>query len=356
MIRKFLRIYVLKKMNIFDYPFIFRELNKYLTDKDKINLISTNKFLNNKKSYFLFDKYINHEDKLENKWYYNSIMKIKIDKIFKLPERLKCLRVVFKSVNEKDASLFSNMIPRTVEKINLYYLSEHSHFISPSFPIKMKIGELNKNIILNNITELKILELASVFNDLPRYKKLIINDFWNAFLPKIPDSVEHLELSNVGSLFPEIIPNSVKFLKLCIFNGVNLKNAIPNSVKYLTLRCGNINQDVEGCIPSSVTHLNVQNLKDFVVPQNVTHLTFCDARLLETVKMTSVINLTLVIYRNSTKPFIDIPVCVVHLTIFDRSLNIKLNLNNVKFLVISKRYYEFIKDCISEEVKVSYLK
>ena len=39
---------------IFEYPFLIKIFNKILTDEDKINIISINKYLNNKKCKLLY--------------------------------------------------------------------------------------------------------------------------------------------------------------------------------------------------------------------------------------------------------------------------------------------------------------
>ena len=341
-------------MNIFEYPFIFRELNKYLTDKDKLKLISLNKFLNSKRKLFLFKILIKYKDNLENEWYYNSITKLIIIKIVKLPERLKYLEVDFEISTKEDALLFSNMMPRTLQKIYLHQHYENCHFVSPPFSITMCLNNLNENIILNNIKSLKILNLTSEFNDFRKLKCLAIYYAGDFLTQKLPNSIECLVLGNVNSLTPGIIPNSVKKLNISFLRDFELKSIIPNSVSNLKLICATINQNLEGCIPNSVTRLHIGPISNFIVPKNVTHLTSFDANLLKTLTMTSVINLRLTPYSYRNILIIDIPICVVHLTIFDNNQTFKLNLNNVKFLKTTKRYYELIKDCISEDIQISY--
>ena len=346
-------------MNIFEYPFVFRELNKYLTNKDKLKFISLNKFLNSKRKLFLFDKIIKYKDNLENEWYYDSILRLEIFKIVKLPLRLKILMINFKNINKEDALIFSNMIPRTVKRIILNQIDENCYFISPSFPVGIHVDRLNKNIILNNVKrlELSFLENYPLNSELECFRNLkhLSIHFIENFLTKIPNSVQSLNLRDFETLSLGVIPNSVKNLKLQTWKRVNLRGVIPNSVTKLKLYCEN-KKDLEECIPNSVTHLDIITNSNFIVPPNVTHLTYRDLDFLETIKMTSVINLTLIPYFSTTKLLVNIPVCVVHLTIVGSNWKFKFNLNNVKFLKLTKEYYEYIKDCIEKDIKISFIK
>ena len=281
--------------------------------------------------------------------------RLRVDKVIELPEKLKYLEVDFENFTKEDALLFSNMMPRTLEKIYLHESSEDAYFVSPPFSIEIHINTFHKNVILNDYERLEISTLTCEFNDFKRPKFLAIYYVGKFLTQKLPNSIEHLVLNNVTKLSPGIIPNSVKKLKLNVWSNLDLKDVIPNSVTRLMLWCGG-RVNIENCIPNSVTHLDLVCDSKFKVPQSVTHFKYHNVDLLETLEMSSVIYLTLIPYSNSTKTFINIPACVIHLKIHGMNFSFKLKLNNVKFLKLRKGYYEYIKDCISEEVKVSFIK
>ena len=70
---------------IFEYPFLIRILNKLLDNKSKLNLITTNKLIFEKKLKFTIDKLIENPERYQNCWFYDCLTNILIKEKIKLP-------------------------------------------------------------------------------------------------------------------------------------------------------------------------------------------------------------------------------------------------------------------------------
>ena len=298
-------------INIFEYPFIYRELNKYLTDNDKLNLILTNKFINSKRKLFSYRQLVEYKNNLENEWFYDNLAVLCVDKIVKLPQRLKYLVVDYQNFTKDDALQFAKLIPRTVKRITLLHRprDDEGYFATPSFDVGLRVFELSNNISLDNVVELNINFASSDLFHIGRQKKLIISDD-SDFNLKIPDSVEKLILSNVYPI--KQIPNSVKILELIYKYGFNLKNVIPNSVVDLTIRFDTKVEQLQNIIPNSIKKLNIVGISNITIPDSVINLTCYDFDELESFKMISVTRLTIIRYGKPIKNEYKIPDCVVH--------------------------------------------
>lgn len=207
-------------ISIFEYLFIFRELNKYLTDKDKLNLISTNKFLNNKRTKFTYNKRFWVDKLYEKEWFYDRLTNVAAAGVpikFGFPKSVTELYLDFEF--PKDLS-YLNLASQNI-KMNLYL-----EFL------------FNQIIIPNSV---KYLEFGNDFN-----KKLI---------NKIPNSVETLIF---GHSFDQNIENYIPDSVITLEFGDNfdqpIKDCIPNSVKYLRFGYG-FNQEIINAIPKSIIDL-----------------------------------------------------------------------------------------------------
>ena len=82
-------------VKVFEYPFMIRILNKILNDDDKIKIISLNKFFNNKRTKFTYDKQIIIIDN-KNEWYCDCLTNIVVYENFKLPKHI--IRLTFGNI------------------------------------------------------------------------------------------------------------------------------------------------------------------------------------------------------------------------------------------------------------------
>lgn len=76
--------------DLFECSFFIKIMNKLLFDQDKINIISTNKFLNSIRTKFTYDKGI-HLCEFRDVWYYDCLTIISTCNVFKFPKSLKSL-------------------------------------------------------------------------------------------------------------------------------------------------------------------------------------------------------------------------------------------------------------------------
>ena len=339
-------------INIFEYPFIYRELNKYLFDKDKFNLIIINKFINSKRNYFLFEELIWYYSQIKDKWFFNNVVAIQINKLITLPQRLKRLEVDFQNFTKEDILDFGNLIPNSVEYISVHHCK---HFIPPYFNFKLSIYEVTENIILDNVIELETARISSNVKCLGRPYKLTISNVGNSLTCQIPDSVEILNLRQVTSIKQNTIPNSVKKLRLNIRGIFNLEDVIPNSVVELELFVEPINEQIKVNIPNSVKCLKISACSNLILPNSLINLEIYNMDELQSFKMFSVTHLTLVGCYNSRSSHYNIPDCVIHLTIYNLNLKFTLYFNNVKFLKITRECFEHFKDRISGDVEITFI-
>ena len=341
-------------IDIFEYPFIYRELNKYLTDEDKFNIILLNKFINFKRSYFFFDKLVEYSDELQNKWYYNNLKNIKIETLVTFPQNLKYLEINFRNFNQEDVLKFETLIPKSLEHINIRNCK--FNFNIP-FDMKLTIDYLTNKINLDHISDIKTNIISKKLKSFGRPKKLEILVTTKSLKLTIPDSVEFLKLSKVYKLKRNIIPNSVKILTIDTWGISNFKNKIPNSVENLDIFVGfsNYSQEVKINLPNSIKKLKIGGVLNVTIPESVVNLTIYNLDELESFKMFSVTNLALIGCYDSLKSHYKIPDCVVELTINLCSLDFILDFNNVKFLKTKKSYYEHFKNSISDNVEIILL-
>ena len=210
---------------LFTYPFMIKILNKILNDNDKILIISLNKFFNDKRLKFIYNKQVNIR-------LYND------DQFYKLSdkEQLKIL----KSKNFKS---------KRIEFL------KHEWFYN-----------CLTNVLVDYLYKLpySITRLTFGFN----FNQSIENI--------IPDSVIWLTF---GFCFNQSIqrsvPNSVKYLEFGYHFNQPIFGSIPNSVKYLTFGC-EFDLCIENCLPNSVTHLKFNNISSYenlkYIPDSVNHL------------------------------------------------------------------------------------
>ena len=297
-------------IDIFEYPFIYRELNKYLTDEDKFNLILLNKFIKFKRSYFLFDNFVEYSPEIQNKWYYNNLTHINIETLVTLPQNLKYLEVDFRNFTQEDILKFETLIPKNLEHINIRNCS--FNFNIP-FDMKLTIDHLTDKINLNHISDIKATTISRNLKSFGNPKKLEIFVTINSLNLKIPDSVEFLKLSKIYKLKRNIIPNSVKILTIDTWGITNFEDKIPNSIVELDIHIGRSVYYQEGIklnIPNSVKILKIGGVSDLTIPDSVIDLTIYNLDELESFKMFSVTNLALIGCYDSKNSHYDIPDCV----------------------------------------------
>jgi len=194
-------------------------ITKFLTDKDKIRLLSTSKDLDALKNMVTYDELIEIQ---EVYWlrYYNQFTNIVAHDLM-------------------------HRFPKSIT---------HLEF---GFSFNMDI----KDRIPNTVTHL---EFGFSFN-------MDIKD-------RIPNTVTHLILGlGFNKDIKGCIPNSVTHLTFGWMFNKDIKDCLPNSITHLIFD-GMFNRDIKGCIPSSVTHLTFgihfnQDIKEGYIPKSVIELT-----------------------------------------------------------------------------------
>lgn len=154
---------------IFEYPFLVRIFDKLLTDKEKIILISINKYFNNIKIKFTFRKRKRIIKKDKNKWFYNCLTKITINEnfeYFEFPTQIKKLNVEFNS-NQN----IQNCIPNSVT--HLVFGFDFNQTVKNSIPNSVThlifVCNFDKNLecLPSSITHLSIKYYNEKINKLP---------------------------------------------------------------------------------------------------------------------------------------------------------------------------------------------
>ena len=283
--------------NIVDYPFLIRIFNKIFTDQDKIKIISLNKYLNNKKTKFTYDKQIKIDEYFKNLWYYDRLTNISVDEGFKFPRFVTHLTIrpwldgtftfyegcipnsiTHLKFDEDFNQPVFNYIPNSVT--HLMFMFGFNQDIKKSIPNSVTnltfIGHFNQNIegcIPSSVTHLTLsCHFDQPLNNIPNSVTHLKLSFY-LYRKCIPNSVTHLELERGN--YEDLIPNSVTHLKILPDENQNLKNCIPNSVKILDLGIV-FNNDIENVIPDSVEYLELGDIfnKSIGNLKNVIHLKF----------------------------------------------------------------------------------
>jgi hypothetical protein len=130
----------------------------------------------------------------------------------------------------------------------------------------------------------------------------------------IPKNCEHLHIyaseeSKYISLTKNMIPDSVKYLKLTLMSNYIQKGAIPKNVKKLTLYygTGEINELLDFNIPNTVKHLRISGKIQLVpgdIPFGVIHVEFMDELNYEFVPHLFPDSVTHIILRSNGKPLL----------------------------------------------------
>ena len=231
---------------IFDYPFLIKIFDKLLTDKEKINMISINKYLNNKK-YKL--KFYNNKKCYPNDqkyWYFDCLTKIEIGISFRLPKFVKYLKI-----NETNKFIKIGNFPETVT---------HYHFDngSTNFVSAISIPHSCKHLYIKNL---------SCQHDLSKNVTHLEIDSYDDSIFHVPKSITHLKI-NCKIRFIEsktLTHLELKFDYNTILNTPNLKcvtfeslynlkfiDSLPSSVKYLKFK---------SIFPSLLNLLNLSNIE-----------------------------------------------------------------------------------------------
>ena len=245
---------------IFEYPFLIRILDKIFVDKEKIILISLNKFFNSKRTKFTFQKTIKITEEDKNKWFYDCLTNIKASQILKFPKSITHLKLSH-CFNEN----IEGCIPNSVTHLTFgYYFNQTVKDGIPSSVTHLTFGmNFNKNIegcIPNSVTHL-------TFGF----------DFNQNIKNCIPSSVTHLTFgTHFNKNIEGCIPNSVTHLTFGYYFNKSIKNCIPNSITHLTFEF-DFNQEIEGNIPDTLISLTIWN-RDFnkkilKFPISLKHLT-----------------------------------------------------------------------------------
>ena len=129
---------------IFGYPFLIRIFNKLLDDKSKLNLISINKNINQKRTKFTFDKLIVCDEKYQNCWFYDYLTNVIIkNKKVKLPNSV--THLTFRYYFNQN---IEGCIPNSVTNLTFgYYFNQNIQNCIPSSVTHLTLGwNFNQNI------------------------------------------------------------------------------------------------------------------------------------------------------------------------------------------------------------------
>ena len=248
---------------LFTYPFLIRIFNNIF--KDKIKIISLNKFFNNLKIKFTYDKQINirlynneifsklpfdkqikilksRYDFLKSEWFFHRLTNVVVDDFYELPSSV--TRLTFGGLFNKDVKGYipnsviylkfdicfnqciENCIPNSVEHLKFGY----------SFEQKIE------NLIPNSVTHLTLTNFLN----------------YTYYHGNIPPSITHLKIRNRIRGPIDCIPRTVTHLNFGKDFDQSIESLIPNSVTHLTWG-SNIFESSGNCIPSSVVYLKFKN-------------------------------------------------------------------------------------------------
>ena len=211
-------------LDVTNYPFLIRILNNLLNDKDKIKIISLNKYLNNKRTKFTYDKQIKIKDNDQYEWYYDCLTNIFVNEIFRFPKSLKSLTFG----NHFNKSI-GNIIPNSVTNLIFgWKFNQNVYECIPNSVTHLTFGfEFNKNIegcIPNSVTNLRF---GYTFYD---------NDV------RDKNTIFHI---TTGDLFIKELKNLINVTSLTICIHPFEKIQFPSSLKQLCAngRIINMNKD-----------------------------------------------------------------------------------------------------------------
>lgn len=312
---------------IFDYLFLLRtfvQSNNYLKDKDKLKLISINKFFHNNRTRFVFhDRYICKPQDIDL-WYYNCLTKVFLEEKVKLP--LLVTNVHFDYYFDDDD--LQNYLPETVTKVYFDIPFKKSWKPTPTWMTRLGVRHNRKlkiGIIPNSV---KILNLGYRFTEIAK----------NA----ISKSVRVLNLGSYCNPIDDFIPNSVKNLYLPYFDEPLTKNSIPHSVRYLCL--SNFNKRLEiDSIPKSLLQLEFQfefdQEIDVLINSSLTHLCLGER------------------FNRDINNFLSNNKTIIALFLNKQYIR-KINFvpNSLKYLKASKEFFELNKDVLGDKVEFFYFK
>lgn len=232
-------------LSIFESPYLIRTLSCFLTRKEKLNLILTCKFINDKKRTFLFSELTIITDFIENSWFFNSLTNIAIRyPLQRFPVYTNRLIICY-PVNEVPK------IPKTVEILNLncgkgswtkyisksnpliFHFFRERNFIDGFYQKDVEFFQKDKLIVPSGIKSLRVPSDLEV--DIPASVDMIRIDFQKIktnFFDEIPKSVKCLMIKHRTKNTDFKIPNFIE--KIILSNGTSMKNLIiPISVKTL---------------------------------------------------------------------------------------------------------------------------
>lgn len=131
-------------MSIFEYPFLIKELNKYLNNKDKINLIETCKSIYNLKFNLRFNEIVFLYD-IVDFWGYDLFTYVTVKDYFILPKNLEILEISPYYNHLNKLGIFN---PRTGNLLNgdarideKWLPFSLTHLTTPNYYIKKYIRE-----------------------------------------------------------------------------------------------------------------------------------------------------------------------------------------------------------------------
>ena len=159
---------------IFEYPFLIKIFNSLLTDKEKINIISVNKYINQNKYKLKFYEQKHCRPSDWKRWYFDCLTKIEISVLFKLPQLITHLKI--------------NEIIEIVEKEDIPESVTHYHVKNKG---KFKISEI---FIPRFCTHLYIKNFSCQHHLTKNVTHLEINHYDDSEF-HVPKSVTHLKIN-----------------------------------------------------------------------------------------------------------------------------------------------------------------
>ena len=250
---------------IFEYPFLIKIFDKLLTDKEKINVISVNKYINQNKRKL---KFYNKKRCIPSQWkywYFDCLVKIEIYILFRLPESLKYLKIhiideaidegdIPKSVThfhiENTKRFYSNIIiPNHISHLYFKYLSCNDNL--GDYVTHLEIGDFNyfEFCVPKSIIYLKISSEIRIINS----QSLIHLEFGDKILKPL-------------SYFTLNTPNLIE-ITVGKFYGSEMINEIPNFVKRLNFK-GKLYTDYLSNL-KNVTHLKIIKCHNLNFPSHL---------------------------------------------------------------------------------------